>query len=116
MRGLQERRTPPYKQEVTGSIPVPPTRKSPGDRAFFVLRQGRLGGRTSRDTGDDLDHLRTAIQVPQIYAEGTQDDQEPAKVHKAIVLIQSLLADHWVGSRAAAGTRFRVSSRKNSGI
>jgi hypothetical protein len=44
---------------------------------------------TSRDDGSDLDHLRTAVQALQLYAEGTHDDQELAKVHKAIVLVRA---------------------------
>jgi hypothetical protein len=49
---------------------------------------------TSRDSGDDLDHIRTAILALQIYAEGNHDDVELAKVHKCVVALQSILADH----------------------
>jgi hypothetical protein len=58
---------------------------------------------TSRDDGSDLDHIRTAVQALQLYAEGNHDDQELAKVHKAIVLCQSLLADHAKNRDAALG-------------
>lgn len=49
---------------------------------------------TSRDTGEDLDQIRTAIQALELYAEGIHDDVELAKVHKCIVTLQSILADH----------------------
>ena len=58
---------------------------------------------TSRDSGDDLDHVRTAIQALQIYAEGTHDDIELSKVHKCIVALQSILADHMKSADAAMG-------------
>jgi hypothetical protein len=56
---------------------------------------------TSRDTGSSTDHLRTALLALQAYAEGLHDDVELAKVHRCIVQIQSLLADH-ASDRAAA--------------
>jgi hypothetical protein len=49
---------------------------------------------TSRDTGEDLDQIRTAIQALQLYAEGNHDDVELAKIHKCSVALQSILADH----------------------
>jgi hypothetical protein len=33
----------PYKQEVTGSIPVPPMRKAPGNGGFLVSPSPRRG-------------------------------------------------------------------------
>ena len=59
---------------------------------------------TSRVSGDDLDHIRTAIQALQLYAEGNHDDMELAKVHKCIVALQSNLADHAKNRDAALGT------------
>lgn len=59
---------------------------------------------TSHDTGEDLDQIRTAIQALQLYAEGNHDDVELAKVHKAIVALQSILADHSKNRDAAMGT------------
>ena len=47
---------------------------------------------------------RTAVQALQIYCEGIHDDQELAKCHKAIVLIQSILAEHSKNRDAAMGT------------
>jgi hypothetical protein len=58
---------------------------------------------TSRDDGSDLDHVRTAIQALQLYAEGNHDDVELAKVHKCIVALQSILADHASNKDAAMG-------------
>jgi hypothetical protein len=58
---------------------------------------------TSGDTGEDLDHPRTAIQALQLYAEGNHDDVELAKVHKCIVALQSILADHASNRDAAMG-------------
>jgi hypothetical protein len=58
---------------------------------------------TSRDSGDDLDHIRTAIHALQIYAEGTHDDQELAAVHKCIVALQNILAGHAKDREAALG-------------
>ena len=58
---------------------------------------------TSRDEGSDLDHVRTAIMALQAYAEGIHDDQELAKVHRCIVALQSILADHAKNRDAAMG-------------
>ena len=58
---------------------------------------------TSRDEGSDLDHVRTAIMALQAYAEGNHDDVELAKVHKCIVALQSILADHASNRDAAMG-------------
>jgi hypothetical protein len=58
---------------------------------------------TSRDTGEDLDQIRTAIQALQLYAEGNHDDVELAKIHKCIVALQSILADHAPNKDAAMG-------------
>jgi hypothetical protein len=66
--------------------------------------RGTTDSVTSRDTGDDLDQIRTAIQALQLYAEGNHDDVELAKVHKAIVMLQSILADHSKNRDAALGT------------
>jgi hypothetical protein len=41
-----------------------------------------------------LDFIRTAILSLQHFAELTDDDVELAKVHKCIVGLQSILADH----------------------
>ena len=59
---------------------------------------------TSRDSGEDLDHIRTAIQALQLYAEGNHDDQELAAVHKCIVALQNILANHAKNRDAALGT------------
>jgi hypothetical protein len=58
---------------------------------------------TSRDTGEDLDQLRTATQALQLYAEGNHDDVELAKTHKCVVALQSILADHASNKDAAMG-------------
>jgi hypothetical protein len=58
---------------------------------------------TSRDTGLQTDHLRTALLALQAYAEGLHDDVELAAVHKCIVQIQSILADHAKDRAAAMG-------------
>jgi hypothetical protein len=60
-------------------------------------------GITSRDDGSDLDHIRTAILALQIYAEGNHDDRELAAVHKCIVALQGILADHAKDADAAFG-------------
>jgi hypothetical protein len=49
---------------------------------------------TSDHTGGALDFIRTAIMSLQHFAEITDDDVELAKVHKCIVGLQSILADH----------------------
>jgi hypothetical protein len=61
------------------------------------------GSITSRDSGDELDHLRSPIMALQIYAEVNHDDQELAKVHKCITALQSILADHAKNADAALG-------------
>lgn len=58
---------------------------------------------TSRDEGGDLDHIRTAIMALQAYAENNHDDRELAKVHRCIVALQSILADHSKNRDAAMG-------------
>jgi hypothetical protein len=52
------------------------------------------GAVTSDHTGGQLDFIRTAIMALQHFAKQTNDDQELAKVHKCIVGLQSILADH----------------------
>lgn len=52
------------------------------------------GAVTSDHTGGQLDFIRTAILALQHFAEQTNDDVELAKVHKCIVGLQSILADH----------------------
>ena len=52
------------------------------------------GAVTSDHTGGMLDFIRTAIMSLQHFAEQTTDDVELAKVHKCIVGLQSILADH----------------------
>ena len=52
------------------------------------------GAVTSDHTGGNLDFIRTAIMSLQHFAEQTDDDVELAKVHKCIVGLQSILADH----------------------
>jgi hypothetical protein len=91
----------------------PMPRAQQGGAMSSVDLEGLLGGPpgagaptgsvTSRDTGEDLDQIRTAIQALQLYAEGTHDDQELAKVHKCIVALQSILADHSKNREAALG-------------
>lgn len=68
------------------------------------LGGGTTDSITSRDTGEDLDEIRTAIQALQLHAEGNHDDVELAKVHKCIVALQSILADHAKNRDAAMGT------------
>lgn len=52
------------------------------------------GAVTSDHTGGQLDLIRTAILALQHFAEQTNDDVELAKVHKCIVGLQSIIADH----------------------
>ena len=59
---------------------------------------------TSRDSGSQLDHIRTAIMSLQLYAEGNHDDQELAVVHKCITQLQGILAGHAKDREAALGT------------
>jgi hypothetical protein len=59
---------------------------------------------TSDHEGSDLDHIRTAILALQAYAENNHDDVELAKVHKCVVALQSILADHAKNRDAAMGT------------
>jgi hypothetical protein len=105
-----------------GLGPMPPLAQEGGTAVSSVDLAGLLGGPpppggappgappaptgsvTSRDEGSDLDHVRTAIQALQIYAEGNHDDVELAKVHKCIVALQSILADHAKNRDAAMGT------------
>jgi hypothetical protein len=49
---------------------------------------------TSRETGSHLDLIRHAIQACRLYAERAHDDQELAAVHKCVVALQSIVADH----------------------
>jgi len=76
----------------------------PGAPAGAPNLPPQTAGITSRDSGDDLDHVRTAILALQIYAEGNHDDIELAKVHKCVVALQSILADHAKNRDAALGT------------
>ena len=62
------------------------------------------GAITSHDEGSDLDHIRTAIHALQLYAEENHDDVELAKVHKCIVGLQSIPADHSKNRDATMGT------------
>jgi hypothetical protein len=59
---------------------------------------------TSRDVGTQTDHLRTALLALQAYAESLHDDVELVAIHKCIVQIQSILADHAKDREAALGT------------
>jgi len=63
----------------------------------------QTAGITSQHDGSDLDHIRTAILALQMYAEGQHDDQELAAVHKCIVALQGILADHAKNRDAAFG-------------
>jgi hypothetical protein len=58
---------------------------------------------TSRDSGSDVDHIRTAILAFQMYAEGLHDDQELAEIHKLIVGAQKILARHAADRDSAMG-------------
>jgi hypothetical protein len=58
---------------------------------------------TSRDSGSNVDHVRTAILALQAYAEGLHDDVELQAVHKCIVALQGILADHARDRSAAMG-------------
>ena len=58
---------------------------------------------TSDHTGGLLDFIRQAILALQHFAEQTNDDAELAKVHKCIVALQSILADHASDRDAAMG-------------
>jgi hypothetical protein len=73
------------------------------DLAGLVGGAPPTGSVTSRDEGSDLDHIRNAIQALQLYAEGNHDDVELAKVHKCVVALQSILADHASNKDAAMG-------------
>jgi hypothetical protein len=67
-------------------------------------RQAAARGVTSPHSGDRLDLIRTAILALQHYAEVEDDDIELAAVHKCIVALQSLLANHAKNQQAAMGT------------
>jgi hypothetical protein len=58
---------------------------------------------TSRDSGSDVDHVRTAILALQMYAEGLHDDQELQVVHRCITQLQGILAAHAKDRAAAMG-------------
>jgi hypothetical protein len=58
---------------------------------------------TSRDSGSNVDHVRAAILALQAYAEGLHDDVELQAVHKCIVALQGILADHARDRSAAMG-------------
>jgi hypothetical protein len=77
----------------------PPARRSPGPHD--VPANAAI---TSDHSGEDLDHIRTAIMALQAYAENNHDDVELAKVHKCVVALQSILADHAKNADAALGT------------
>lgn len=94
---------PPGPDALVGG---PDTRGPPGPDNLVggpPLPGAPTGSVTSRDSGEDLDHLRTAVQALQLYAEGNHDDVELAKVHKCIVALQSILADHASNKDAAMG-------------
>lgn len=78
---------------LAGGPGVPPDRGAPAPP----------GAVTSDHTGGLLDFIRTAIMSLQHFAEQTTDDVELAKVHKCIVGLQSILADHASGKDAALG-------------
>jgi hypothetical protein len=59
---------------------------------------------TSKDSGGQLDHVRTAIMALQIFAEHSHDDVEIHAVHKCITALQKILADHASDRDAAMGT------------
>ena len=61
------------------------------------------GAITSDHSGGLLDFIRQAIMALQHFAEQTSDDVELAKVHKCIVGLQSILADHAQGKDKALG-------------
>jgi hypothetical protein len=63
----------------------------------------RTASVTSREEGSDLDLVRHSIQALQLYAERTHDDVELATVHKCVVALQSILADHAKNRDAALG-------------
>jgi hypothetical protein len=69
------------------------------------------GAVTSDHTGGALDFIRTAIMSLQHFAEITDDDQELAKVHKCIVGLQSILADHASTKDKALGIDARSAAR-----
>ncbi len=76
----------------------------PPDRGAPPLGPGAPPGAiTSDHTGGMLDFIRTAIMSLQHFAEQTSDDVELAKVHKCIVGLQSILADHAQGKDKALG-------------
>ena len=75
----------------------------------------QTAGVTSRHSGDRLDLIRTAILALQHYAEQEDDDVELAQVHKCVVALQNLLANHAKNrsgstSPAGSGSRRRSSS------
>src|SRR5262249_27936032 len=87
--------------------PPPPIPTSPIGRNEMATNvppgAPNTAGITSRDDGSDLDHIRTAILALQIFAEGNHDDQELAAVHKCIVALQGVLADHAKNRDPAVG-------------
>jgi hypothetical protein len=60
-------------------------------------------GITSPHGGGRLDLIRTAILSLQHYAEQETDDTELATVHKCIVALQNMLANHAKNQDAAMG-------------
>jgi hypothetical protein len=89
---------PPGPDALVGGPPPPGAR---GRSGVGVPANAAI---TSRDEGSDFDHIRTAILALQAYAEGNHDDQELVKVHKCVVALQSILADHAANKDAALGT------------
>lgn len=103
--GLADTGGPPGPDALVGG---PDTGGPPGPDNF-VGGPGAAPTSTRAITSDhvgasSLDHIRTAIMALQVYAEGEDDDQDLALVHKVITQLQQLLASHAKDRDAALGT------------
>ena len=78
---------------VPPNVPPPLGQRAPGTDHI-----------TSDHTGGPLDLVREAIMALQLFAERAKsDDITLAKIHKVIVGLQSILADHASDHEAAMG-------------
>jgi hypothetical protein len=96
--GLENTGGPPGPDALVGRPPPPDAGGGPD-----TGRGKGPGAVTSDHSGGVLDFIRTAIMALQHFAEQTDDDVELAKVHKCIVGLQSILADHATTKDKALG-------------
>jgi hypothetical protein len=87
--GLEDTGGPPGPDARVGGPPPDSGRGAPPRD-----KGSKPGAVTSDHTDGNLDFIRTAIMSLQHFAEVTDDDVELAKVHKGLVGLQSILADH----------------------